>query len=148
MCETKFSGTSPYFSKLLKIPLSDLKSGIPLSVETPAPPKNTILFSANSCEEGLGDLKGTKKLFADYGKISNNAVWRFRKQGDVFAKLGTGSKKLNDYFTDKKIDFEQRNQIPVLAIENKILIVAREDISECVKIDGETEQIVKIEFLR
>lgn len=30
-------------------------------------PKNTIMISANSCEEGLGNLKGVKKLFSDYG---------------------------------------------------------------------------------
>ena len=33
-------------------------------------PKGGILFVCNSCEEGLGDLKGTKQLFEDYrGRI-------------------------------------------------------------------------------
>ena len=33
-------------------------------------PANGILFVANSCEEGLGNLKGTRQLFADYaGRI-------------------------------------------------------------------------------
>lgn len=33
-------------------------------------PKRSILFVANSCEEGLGNLKGTKQLMEDYaGKI-------------------------------------------------------------------------------
>lgn len=33
-------------------------------------PKGGFLFVCNSCEEGLGDLKGTKQLFADYaGRI-------------------------------------------------------------------------------
>lgn len=33
-------------------------------------PKKSVLFSANSCEEGLGDLKGVKQIFKDFaGKI-------------------------------------------------------------------------------
>ena len=35
-------------------------------------PKNGILFVANSCEEGLGNLKGTRKIFEDYrGRIES-----------------------------------------------------------------------------
>ena len=30
-------------------------------------PKRTLMFVANSCEEGLGNLKGTRQLFKDYG---------------------------------------------------------------------------------
>ena len=30
-------------------------------------PKRTIMFVANSCEEGLGNLKGTRQLFQDFG---------------------------------------------------------------------------------
>ena len=34
-------------------------------------PYNSILFSANACEEGLGDLKGVKQIFKDFeNKIS------------------------------------------------------------------------------
>ena len=30
-------------------------------------PKKTLMFVANSCEEGLGNLKGTRQLFKNYG---------------------------------------------------------------------------------
>ncbi len=30
-------------------------------------PKRTIMFVANACEEGLGNLKGTRQLFKDFG---------------------------------------------------------------------------------
>ena len=33
-------------------------------------PRKSLLFSANSCEEGLGNLKGARQLFNDYKKIS------------------------------------------------------------------------------
>ena len=101
----------------------------------------TSIVSASDVVYGEGTL------FVDLAKVSNDSVWRIRKIGDVFAKLGTGSKKLNDYFTDKKIDFEKRDRLPILANDNQILVVAENDVSENVKIDGETDQIVKIEFL-
>lgn len=89
---------------------------------------------------------GDGSLYADYDKISNSAVWRIRKLGDMFSKLGTGTKKLNDYYTDKKIDIETRDSLPILCIDSQVLVVAENDISENVKIDGDTEQIVKISF--
>ena len=36
-------------------------------VESKVKTKSGILFVANSCEEGLGNLKGTRQLFKDYG---------------------------------------------------------------------------------
>lgn len=90
---------------------------------------------------------GDGSLYADMSKIPIGAIWRNRQIGDTFSKLGTGSKKLNDYFTDKKIDSDKRSSLPVLATNNSILVVAENDISEGVKIDGETEQIVKIKFM-
>lgn len=90
---------------------------------------------------------GEGVLYVDYNKVSTDAVWRTRRIGDVFSKFGTGSKKLNDYFTDKKIENLLRDKIPVLASGNQVLVVAGEDISENAKIDGETEQIVAIRFV-
>jgi len=89
---------------------------------------------------------GDGNLYIDYLKVPAEAVWRKRKIGDVFSKLGTGSKKLNDYFTDKKIEFDKRDLIPILAYQNQVLVVAGFDVSEKVKVDGKTEQIVKISF--
>ena len=90
---------------------------------------------------------GEGALFVDQVKVSTDAVWRTRRLGDMFAKLGTGTKKLNDYFTDKKIGVDERDALPVLAVGDKILVIAENDVSEYVKLDGNTEQIVKIEFL-
>lgn len=107
--------------------------------------------------DGVGDILtkivepvdvvyGDGSLYVDQSKISTNAVWRTRRFGDVFAKLGSGSKKLNDYFTDKKIDIDVRDKIPVLAVGNQVLVVAGLDVSEKVKIVGDADQIVKISF--
>ena len=89
---------------------------------------------------------GDGSLYFDQGKLSTNAVWRTRRLGDVFAKLGSGSKKLNDYFTDKKIDSDVRDFIPVLAVQHQVCVVAGLDVSEKVKVDGNTDQIIKVTF--
>ena len=91
-------------------------------------------------------IYGEGSLFMCLSKVSTNAIWRTRRLGDVFAKLGSGSKKLNDYFTDKKVDVDVRDKIPLLVVQNQVLVVAGLDVSENVKIDGNTDQIVKITF--
>lgn len=53
-------------------------------------PENGIMFVCNSCEEGLGDLKGTKQLFKDYkGRIKEFIT--FDNQLDVVADSCVGS---------------------------------------------------------
>lgn len=87
-------------------------------------------------------------LYVDANKISTDAVWRTRKIGDKFAKIGTGSKKFNDYLTNSKIDYELRDKLPVLAVGESVLVFAGGDVSENVKLDGNTDEIVKIVFER
>lgn len=36
-------------------------------IENNVKPEGGVLFVANSCEEGLGNLKGTRRIFSDYG---------------------------------------------------------------------------------
>lgn len=94
------------------------------------------------------DVVYGEALYVDGSKISTNAVWRTRKLGDRFAKIGTGSKKLNDYFTNSKIEISKRDSVPILASGDSVLVIAGDDIAENVKIDGQTDEIVKITFDR
>lgn len=87
---------------------------------------------------------GDSNYYLDYLKIPKDAVWRTRQDGDVFAKLGSGKKKLNDYFTDKKLPFEKRDNVMLLASKNNILLVLGFDVSEYVKIDDCTLQVIRI----
>ena len=89
---------------------------------------------------------GDGNHYVDYESIPASAVWRTRQDGDTFAKIGSGSKKLNDYFTDKKIPLRLRDSVPVLAVGNKVLIVADYDISDSVKITSGTNRIAKITY--
>ncbi|NLZ25610.1 MAG: tRNA lysidine(34) synthetase TilS, partial [Clostridiales bacterium] len=92
-----------------------------------------------------GKEKGALKFDAD--KVPSGAVLRYRKEGDVFKKFGGGTKSLGDYMTDKKIPLRLRDKIPVLAFGNDILFIAGVEISDKIKIDGDTKRIVKIRLI-
>ncbi len=82
--------------------------------------------------------------FFDLNKIPSNAVWRFRKTGDIFKRFGGGTKKLNDYFIDQKIPTRLRNTIPLLCSKTEVLIILNNEISDTIKIDNKTTEIGKI----
>ena len=83
-------------------------------------------------------------FFVDANKIPKSAVVRFKLEGDLFKKFGGGTKSLSDYFTDKKIPLRLRNDIPLLADGNKILAIFGLAVSDDVKVDHSTENILKL----
>lgn len=107
--------------------------------------------------EGYGTIRTTSskvltepKLhqhMIDAEKLPEDAIWRFRQEGDMFTPLGLqGTKKLKDYFIDKKIPQRMRGSIPVLAVGNKILIVADVEISDELKITEDSKRLYKINY--
>jgi len=90
------------------------------------------------------DLKSG--LIADANKIPSTAIIRYRKDGDVFTKFGGGTKKLNDYFTDKKIPQRLRDGIPLLASDNVVYVIFDIAVSDLVKVDSSTTNAIKFEI--
>lgn len=82
----------------------------------------------------------------DCKKVPKDAVWRFRQDGDVFEKFGGGTKKLKTYLIDKKIPQRLRNNIPVLASGNNILLILGYEISDSIKVDEKTKQTYRIDL--
>lgn len=79
-----------------------------------------------------------KTLYLDADKVSPSAVIRFFKNGDVFEKFGGGTKKLGDYFTDKKIPSRLRRKIPLIVDGNNVLCVCGVEISKSVELDDKS----------
>ena len=87
-------------------------------VQNKIPVKNTMMFVANACEEGLGNLKGCRKIFEDYGdKIK--ALYTF---DDSYTNLVNKSVGSHRYKVIAKTEgghsfanFGNRNAISVLA---------------------------------
>jgi tRNA(Ile)-lysidine synthase len=85
-------------------------------------------------------------FYLDLDKIPKGAIIRTKEEGDLFTKFGGGTKSLGDYFTDKKIPLRLRDGIPLLAINNEILAIFGVAISDRVKVDNDSVNIVKLEY--
>ncbi len=104
---------------------------------------------------GLIDLGVTRDFslsnhthLVDYNKVPKEAIWRTRTNGDYFEKFGGGTKKLNDYFINKKIPSRLRDSLPLLAYDNEIYVIAGIEISEKARIDEHTKTAWSIDVLK
>lgn len=82
-------------------------------------------------------------LYVDADKVKT-AHWRYAGQGDVFEKFGGGTKSLKKFLVDKKVASRERKTLPLLVIENEVLVIAGVEISDKVKITDKTKSIYKI----
>lgn len=81
----------------------------------------------------------------DYDKIKNTVVIRNRTEGDYLQiNKNGGNKKLKDYFIDKKIPREMRDNILLIADGNHIIWILGdgERISEYYKVNENTKRIL------
>lgn len=83
-------------------------------------------------------------LFLDGDKLPAQAVWRLPAPTDKFTKFGGGTKSLKAFLVNKKVPATKRKILPVLAYENFVYAIAGIEISEAVKVDGQTKNIYKI----
>lgn len=87
------------------------------------------------------DLKSG--FFADSDKIPLGAEIRKREEKDLFTKFGGGTKSLGDYLTDKKVPKRIRDSLLVLADGNDVLYISGVAISDKIKVDDSTKNIIK-----
>ncbi len=74
-------------------------------------------------------------------------VLRTRKAGDFIRPLGmSGTKKLKNYFIDRKIPSEERDHIPLVACGSEIIWIVGETISESYKVTEKSEVILLLEY--
>lgn len=88
-------------------------------------------------------------LRIDGDKIPSNAVFRFRKEGDVIQSFGGGSKRLKKFLNEKKVPVEEREYLPLIAegeTEN-VLAVCGVEISETLKLEENAKNALYI-FVR
>lgn len=88
-----------------------------LSVYVPALGKNIVISLNGPCPAAKD---GCTKTFC-YDKMSAIPTLRTRRPGDRIYLDGVGRRKLQDYFTDRKIPRAQRDTIPLLADGSDII---------------------------
>jgi tRNA(Ile)-lysidine synthase len=86
--------------------------------------------------------------FMDYECMTLPLILRNMRPGDRVQPLGTGgTKRLKDYFIDRKIAAQSRNEIPLLVDAGSIVWIAGQRISERVRVTGKTEKVLRAEVL-
>lgn len=89
--------------------------------------------------------RNANTIYIDASKVKQELMLRNRQQGDVFSPIGMkGSKKLKDYFIDKKIPRENRDEVVLLADGNEIVWMVGGIISEKYKITPSTQKVMII----
>ena len=88
------------------------------------------------------------RAILDFDRLTEkkNAVIRNRMAGDRISPKGMrGSKKLQDYFTDRKIPKHLRDEMILIVDGGKVLLAGGEAAAECCK-TTETRRILTIEY--
>lgn len=93
--------------------------------------------------------QGEYTKYIDYDKIDGKLSIRNRRNGDRIHPLGMkGKKKIKDYFIDKKIPREDRDQIPLIVDGDNIIWIVGYSLSELYKVTDSTKRILEIKYTR
>ena len=119
-------------------------------VDSTAIQADCIPFKLGCTDTPVGTVKVSDEylpdsLRIDINKIPATAVFRTRRQGDVFTKFGGGTKALKDYLIDKKIPQRKRDKLLLVANGCDVLIICGVEISDSVKVaDGAKPYYIKL----
>lgn len=87
---------------------------------------------------------GQKILRVDGDKIPENALFRFRREGDYMQRFGSGKKSLKKIFNEKKTPVPEREYLPVIAEGEEVYVICGVEISEKVKVTPDAQNILYI----
>ncbi len=111
-----------------------------------------LCFEFRFCDEAktyCAPDSGADCIRMDSDKLKWPLELRLRRTGDRFRPLGmTGSKKLQDFFTDCMVPREERQKVPLLCDSEKICWVAGMRMDDRVKVEAHTRQILMVRLVR
>lgn len=83
--------------------------------------------------------------YIDYDKICGNVIIRSRAEGDKITLPSRNvTKTLKKLFTEKRIPAQERDLIPVIADDEKVLWVWGEGYNKACSVDNKTKRVLKI----
>lgn len=86
--------------------------------------------------------------YIDFDKIKGKLSLRNRRDGDRITPLGMkGSKKIKDYFIDRKVPREERDGIFLLVDEQNIIWILGYSLSELYKVSEFTKRVLEIKYI-
>ncbi len=106
-----------------------------------------FLAGREFCAEECPARRAGESGYAALEKIPASAVFRTRREGDVFRKFGGGAKKLKEYLIDRKIPRRERDGLILLAAGKEILAVLGVEISDRIRVD-EGSRVVRLALIK
>lgn len=106
-----------------------------------------FLAGREFCAEECPARRAGESGYAALEKIPASAVFRTRREGDVFRKFGGGAKKLKEYLIDCKIPRRERDDLILLADGKEILAVLGVEISDRIRVD-EGSRVVRLALIQ
>ena len=108
----------------------------------------TVKMVVKDYEKNMIIPKSAYTKWFDYDKIKNTIFIRTRKTGDYIQVTSSGGKKkIKDYFIDRKIPREERDDVLLLADGNHIMWIIGDRISEGYKVTSHTKRILVISLM-
>jgi tRNA(Ile)-lysidine synthase len=84
----------------------------------------------------------------DYDKLSFPLVLRKWQKGEYFRPLGmAGFKKLSDFFVDEKYSIPEKENVWILASDNKVVWIVGKRIDDRFKLTADTKLVLRIEMI-
>ncbi len=100
----------------------------------------------------LGKWKSEKSRFeemVDLDRIKGGLKLRYRKCGDRFWPLGApGEKKLKEFFINAHVPARERDMVPLVVDQEKIVWVAGQRLSESVAVGREAHKLLHLLYKR
>lgn len=98
-----------------------------------------IIITVENMDKSYLDRREKSSITIDGDKLEGTLFLRQRRDGDRFSPIGlNGSKKLKDYFIDKKVPRNQRDTIPLISDSKGIVWVAGYSADKRVAVDKST----------
>jgi tRNA(Ile)-lysidine synthase len=113
---------------------------LPVPGEAILPDGGTVQAALRSAPEAFPAANEPLAVL-DAGRAGSELIVRYPQAGDRFTPLGmTGSKKLQDFFTDNKTPARERHPLLVTDNNGEILWVVGHRLAETAKVDDETSE--------
>jgi tRNA(Ile)-lysidine synthase len=137
--------------------LGDKERDEPLSFETPIelgrtriPPLGITLHLSLEEWNGAGESlveESSDVEVADADRVHFPLYLRGRRPGDRFAPLGLGGeKKLKDFLIDERVPFYERDRVPLLCDQKRIIWVVGLRLSDAVRVTSETKKVLTMRW--
>lgn len=146
-----------YDRVILEIPDREPPSAYAVSVAVPQKQGETLVYQvpggilrlSRIGKKSVNLLGNQYTKCLDCDRIEELLEWRTRRTGDyleIRTPSGYGRKTIKNLFIDEKVPRRERERIPLLAQGNHILWVAGSRICESCKTDGDTKEILRVEY--